>query len=111
MLALTDLVRAWKQDGSPGGRQELLLRLARSGVVYVPRFYDVDYLSDGRIRRVVPNEAGVPWRVAKHTVSGPRRVAVPEATRWFRWRRPSTSGRASRSSAGAPAAAGSARPA
>ena len=33
-----------------------------------PRFYDVDYLPDGRIRAVVPNRDGVPWRVHKHTV-------------------------------------------
>jgi radical SAM family uncharacterized protein len=85
VLALTDLVRAWKRDGCPGGRQELLLRIARSGVAYVPSCYDVDYLSDGRIRRVVPNEAGVPWRVAKHTVSDldawpyPKRPLVPLA--------------------------------
>ena len=53
---------------APGGRDELLLRLARTGGVYVPRFYDVDYLPDGRIQRVVPNRPGVPWRVSKHTV-------------------------------------------
>ena len=54
----------------PGGRVELLLRLARTGSVYVPRFYDVSYLPDGRIQRIAPNPAypGVPWRVAKHTV-------------------------------------------
>ena len=40
----------------------------RRGGVYVPRFYDVDYLPDGRIQRVAPNRRGVPWRVAKHTV-------------------------------------------
>ena len=34
----------------------------------MPAFYDVDYLPDGRIRRVAPNRPGVPWRVAKHTV-------------------------------------------
>ena len=34
-----------------------------------PRFYDVDYLPDGRIQRVAPEPApGVPWRVSKHTV-------------------------------------------
>ena len=44
------------------------MRLAKSGGVYVPRFYDVDYLPDGRIKRVVPNRAGVPWRVHKHTL-------------------------------------------
>ncbi|MBU6348404.1 MAG: TIGR03960 family B12-binding radical SAM protein, partial [Actinomycetales bacterium] len=46
----------------------LLLRLAKSGVVYVPSLYDVEYLPDGRIRRVTPNQPGVPFRVAKHTV-------------------------------------------
>jgi radical SAM family uncharacterized protein len=68
VLEITAVVRAWKAEGSPGGRTELLLRLAGTGGVYVPQFYDVDYLPDGRIQRVVPNNSRVPWRVAKHTV-------------------------------------------
>ncbi|MGC5411922.1 TIGR03960 family B12-binding radical SAM protein, partial [Streptomyces sp. DT225] len=52
----------------PGGREEVLFRLAKTGGVYVPGFYDVEYLPDGRIGRVVPNRSGVPWRVSKHTV-------------------------------------------
>jgi radical SAM family uncharacterized protein len=68
VLAITDVVRDWKSEGRPGGREELLLRLARTGGVYVPAFYDVEYHDDGRIRRVAPNRPGVPWRVAKHTV-------------------------------------------
>jgi radical SAM family uncharacterized protein len=68
VLAITDLVRAWKAEGCPDGRDGLLLRLATSGVAYVPAFYDVSYLPDGRIQRVAPNRPGVPWRVAKHTV-------------------------------------------
>jgi len=68
VLEISALIRAWKSEGRPGGRDELLLRLARTGGVYVPRFYDVDYLPDGRIHRVVPNRPGVPWRVSKHTV-------------------------------------------
>jgi radical SAM family uncharacterized protein len=68
VLAITDIIAAFKSEGSPGGREELLLRLSKSGVLYVPAFYDVEYLEDGRIRRVAPNRPGVPWRVAKHTV-------------------------------------------
>ncbi|MCK0111233.1 TIGR03960 family B12-binding radical SAM protein [Ornithinimicrobium sp. F0845] len=68
VLAATALIGGWKSEGSPGGREELLLRLARTGGVYVPAFYDVDYLPDGRIQRVVPNRPGIPWRVSKHTV-------------------------------------------
>jgi radical SAM family uncharacterized protein len=68
VLEITDVVRAWKAEGMPGGRDELLLRLALTGGVYVPRFYDVEYLPDGRIGRVVPNRPGVPFRVHKRTV-------------------------------------------
>ena len=68
VLAITEIVRAWKAEGSPGGRDEVLFRLAKTGNVYVPRFYDVEYLPDGRIRRVAPSRPGVPFRVAKHTV-------------------------------------------
>jgi radical SAM superfamily enzyme YgiQ (UPF0313 family) len=68
VLAISEVVREWKREGSPGGRDEVLARLAASGGVYVPRFFDVDYLPDGRIRRVAPNRPGVPWRVTKHTV-------------------------------------------
>jgi radical SAM family uncharacterized protein len=68
VLEISDVVRKHKAEGSPGGREQLLLRLAKTGGVYVPQFYDVEYLTDGRIRRVTPNKPGVPWRVAKHTV-------------------------------------------
>ena len=68
VLALTEIVRAWKRDGRPDGRAGLLESIARSGVAYVPSMYDVEYLPDGRIRRVVPAHAGIPWRVAKHTL-------------------------------------------
>ncbi|GAB2457555.1 radical SAM family protein [Jatrophihabitans fulvus] len=65
---ITEVVKTWKQQGRPGGRDELLLRLAATGGVYVPRFYDVTYLPDGRIEAVTPNREGVPERVSKHTV-------------------------------------------
>lgn len=85
VLEITAIVRQWKGEGSPGGRDELLLRLARTESVYVPRFYDVDYLPDGRIQRVVPNRADVPFRVHKRTTMDldawpyPKRPLVPLA--------------------------------
>jgi radical SAM family uncharacterized protein len=83
--AITDVVKAWKAEGRPGGRPELLFRLARTGGVYVPSLYDVDYLPDGRIQKVAPNRPGVPWRVSKHTVMNldewpyPKQPLVPVA--------------------------------
>ncbi|SMD24136.1 TIGR03960 family B12-binding radical SAM protein [Lentzea albidocapillata] len=67
VLEITEIVRNWKAEGSPGGRDEVLTRLAETGGVYIPRFYDVEYLPDGRIQRVVPNRDRVPYRVFKRT--------------------------------------------
>jgi hypothetical protein len=53
-----------------GGRDGLLLRLAATGGVYVPKFYDVEYLADGRIGSGRSRTAPVcPRQVAKHTLS------------------------------------------
>ncbi|MGH8869572.1 MAG: TIGR03960 family B12-binding radical SAM protein [Actinomycetes bacterium] len=85
VLAITEVVREWKAEGYPGGRDGVLMRLAASGGVYVPRFYDVEYLPDGRIKRVAPNRPGVPYRVAKHTLMDldawpyPKKPLVPLA--------------------------------
>jgi radical SAM family uncharacterized protein len=68
VLEISRLVREWKRDGRPGGRDGLLLALAATGAVYVPRFYDVRYLPDGRIESVAPNRPGVPATVRKHTL-------------------------------------------
>jgi radical SAM family uncharacterized protein len=69
VTAITEVVRTWKQQGRPGGRVELLSRLAAGGGVYVPRFYDAAYAEDGRLAALTPNRAGVPARVHKHTVA------------------------------------------
>jgi radical SAM family uncharacterized protein len=73
VLAITEVVREWKAEGRPAGamgsgRDELLRRLAVSGGVYVPAFYDVSYGEDGAIESVRPNLPGVPHRVRKHTL-------------------------------------------
>ncbi|WP_248958917.1 TIGR03960 family B12-binding radical SAM protein [Sphaerisporangium perillae] len=84
-IAISEVIREWKGEGSPGGRDELLMRLASTGGVYVPKFYDVEYHPDGRIKRVAPNRSGVPWRVQKHTVMDldewpyPKKPLVPLA--------------------------------
>jgi radical SAM family uncharacterized protein len=66
--AISELIAEFKREGSPGGRDELLTRLAETGAVYVPRFYDVSYAADGQLAEVRPNRDRVPDRVRKHTV-------------------------------------------
>lgn len=86
VLKISELVREWKGEGRPGGRLELLRRLAVSGAVYVPRFYDVSYdAGSGEIAAVVPNHPEAPDRVRKHTLMDldqwpyPRNPLVPLA--------------------------------
>lgn len=84
-LLIAEVIREWKVDGREGGRDGLLLRLASTGAFYVPKFYDVDYLDDGRIQRIAPNRGGVPFQVRKHTLMNlddwpyPKRPIVPMA--------------------------------
>ncbi len=66
VLEVTKRIRDWKREGQPGGRDGLLLRLCT--ILYVPRFYDVEYQADGKISSVKPNRDGVPPSVMKHTV-------------------------------------------
>jgi radical SAM family uncharacterized protein len=68
VIKITKVVREWKAAGRPGGREGVLELLAATGGIYVPRFYDVEYLEDGRIKRIAPNRGNVPFRVSKHTV-------------------------------------------
>src|SRR5688572_3414163 len=68
VLAISEVVREWKAEDRLGGRDEVLRRLAVTGNIYVPRFYDVAYAEDGSIEAVVPNRPGIPFRVRKHTL-------------------------------------------
>ena len=92
VLAISEVVAAFKAEHpdlgaqpDAGLRRALLERLAGSGSFYVPGFYDVEYLPDGRIGRVVPTNPTAQWRVAKHTLMDldewpyPRNPVVPLA--------------------------------
>lgn len=84
-LAISEVIAEWKREGRPGGRDGLLERLVATGGVYVPKFYDVSYLPDGRIQRVAPNTSAAPFSVRKHTVMDlddwpyPKKPLVPLA--------------------------------
>ena len=64
---ITDVVQAWKAEGRPGGRRELLLRLAETEGCYVPSLYAVTYGDDGAIDAVEPTDPRVPIMVTKRT--------------------------------------------
>ncbi|RLK55188.1 TIGR03960 family B12-binding radical SAM protein [Actinokineospora cianjurensis] len=85
VIEISDIIRAWKAEGRPGGRDELLTRMAETGGVYVPRFYDFTYRPDGHIDTVGPNRPRVPETIAKRTTMDldawpyPKKPLVPLA--------------------------------
>ena len=107
---ITDVVRDWKADGRPGGRRRAAA--AAGG--------DAGLLRAVALRRLLrPGRRdrrgdARPTRASRARCrSAPPSTSTPGPTRRrrsCRWPRPCTSGRASRSSAAAPAAAASARP-
>ncbi|MGH4024011.1 MAG: TIGR03960 family B12-binding radical SAM protein, partial [Pseudonocardiaceae bacterium] len=85
VLEITAVVRDWKAQGRPGGRMELLHRLAGTAGVYVPGCYAVSYADDGAIEQVRPTSDRAPQRVAKRTTMNldewpyPKQPLVPIA--------------------------------
>jgi radical SAM family uncharacterized protein len=78
--AITDGIGQWKMAGRPGGRRGLLERLAATGLLYVPAFYDVRYDPLTRqIAAVTAKVAGIPARPAKQTVLDLDRWPYPKA--------------------------------
>jgi radical SAM superfamily enzyme YgiQ (UPF0313 family) len=61
VFEILDAVAEARESGT--GRLELLRRLAKIPGIYVPSFYDVEYESDGTIRRIAPREPGIPEKV------------------------------------------------
>jgi radical SAM family uncharacterized protein/radical SAM-linked protein len=66
IVAVVEAVRRWKARGSRH-RMELLESLTQIPGVYVPAFYEVDYLPDGRVASVTPTR-GLPSRILKAIV-------------------------------------------
>lgn len=69
-------VEAGKKAG--WNREQLLMELAKIPGVYVPSFYDVSYLPDGRVESIRPNRPGVPERVTKAIVQNMDDFPPPE---------------------------------
>ncbi|HHU48361.1 MAG TPA: TIGR03960 family B12-binding radical SAM protein [Clostridiales bacterium] len=78
---LLDAYGEWKDSGK--SRRAFLESAARIPGIYVPGFYDVTYLEDGRVESVKPNTDVVQERVTKRIVHDmdktyfPDRIIVP----------------------------------
>jgi radical SAM family uncharacterized protein len=73
IVRLLEEFRRWKKEAPFAARAERkrdFLRNVASSLkgIYVPAFYDVDYLENGGINSIKPNEPGIPDVVEKNSV-------------------------------------------
>lgn len=73
---LLDVYEAWK--ASRQARSAFLRQAAGLAGVYVPAFYAVEYEADGRIRCIMPKEAGIPQKVEKRFLMDMDKAPFPE---------------------------------
>ncbi len=74
---VADIFSGWKDAGKPGGRREILRRMAALQGIYVPAFYDVTYHADGTVAAVVPGDEACPPCVQKRIVKDLDKVDYP----------------------------------
>lgn len=79
VLVLSAHLASWMDEGRPGARLGILERLAKTGMFYIPRFYDVTYGSDGVIAKVSPNRPGIPYQVDKWVLTDLDQWPYPKA--------------------------------
>jgi len=75
VVELVELVRKRRQDG--WSKTRLLSELARLEGFYVPAFYQVDYLDDGRVAAISPVTDEFPARVRRRFLADLDRAAFP----------------------------------
>ena len=75
---MVDIIKQWKAEGKPGGKEEELRRLAQIEGCYVPAFYEASYYEDGTFRSIKPLRKDVQFPVKKRVIHNVDKVAVDD---------------------------------
>lgn len=75
---MVDIIKQWKAEGKPGGKEEELRRLAQIEGCYVPAFYEDSYYEDGTFRSIKPLRKDVQFPVKKRVIHNVDKVAVDD---------------------------------
>ena len=75
---MVDIIKQWKAEGKPGGKEEELRRLAQIEGCYVPAFYEASYYEDGTFRAIKPLRKDVQFPVKKRVIHNVDKVAVDD---------------------------------
>lgn len=75
---MADIVKAWKKEGKPGGRKEIIRRVAGIKGCYAPSLYKVSYYENGIFRSIAPVDEAAQFPVEKRLISDFDKVKVDD---------------------------------
>lgn len=75
---MVDIVKAWKKEGKPGGRKEIIRRMAGIKGCYAPSLYKVSYYENGIFRSIAPVDEAAQFPVEKRLISDFDKVKVDD---------------------------------
>lgn len=75
---MADVVKAWKKEGKPGGRKEIIRRMAGIKGCYAPSLYKVSYYENGIFRSIAPVDEAAQFPVEKRLISDFDKVKVDD---------------------------------
>lgn len=75
---MADIVKAWKKEGKPGGRKEIVRRMAGIKGCYAPSLYKVSYYENGIFRSIAPVDEAAQFPVEKRLISDFDKVKVDD---------------------------------
>lgn len=65
---MAQLVKQWKKEGRPGGRKEIIRRMAHISGCYVPAYYEASYYDSGIFRSIRPLNSDAAFPVRKRII-------------------------------------------
>lgn len=75
---MADIVKLWKKEGKPGGRKEIIRRMAGIKGCYAPSLYKVSYYENGIFRSIAPADEAAQLPVEKRLISDFDKVKVDD---------------------------------
>lgn len=75
---MADIVKVWKKEGKPGGRKEIIRRMAGIKGCYAPSLYKVSYYENGIFRSIAPVDEAAQFPVEKRLISDFDKVKVDD---------------------------------
>ncbi len=75
---MVEIIKLWKGEGKPGGRKELIKRMATIRGCYAPSLYTPSYYDNGLFRALKPTASDVQFPIVKRVIKDVDHVQIDD---------------------------------